>query len=141
MRIKRTAADHWFSRCVRLRSDFYCQGCGAKYEENSKGLHCSHYFSRAKKGIRYDALNAFSHCYGCHQKFGSNPDYFYRHYIDTYGEGALELIREKVEDIMLGKRMIKEQKQVAKHYKAEAARLENDRAAGIAGWLEFESWD
>ena len=44
-------------------------------------------------------MNAFAHCYGCHQKYGSNPDYFVRHYIDTYGEGALELIREKAEDI------------------------------------------
>jgi hypothetical protein len=42
---------------------------------------------------------------------------------------------------MLGKRMNKEAKQIAKHYKAEAARMENDRAAGVAGWLEFVSWD
>ena len=131
MKLKRTAADHWFSRCVRMRNDFTCQGCGRKYEENSMGLHC----------VRYDAMNAFAHCYGCHQRFGSNPDYFYRHYIDTYGEGALEILREKVEDIMLGKRMVKEAKQIAKHYKAEAARMENDRAAGVAGWLEFVSWD
>jgi len=141
MRLKRTAADHWFSRCVRLRNDFKCQGCGAQYESNSTGLHCSHYFSRSKKGVRYDAMNAFAHCYGCHQKYGSNPDYFYRHYIDEYGVGALDLLREKVEDIDLGRRMNKEQKDIAKHYKTEAARMENDRAAGIAGWMEFVSWD
>ena len=141
MKLKRTAADHWFRRCVRLRNDFKCQGCGVQYESNSTGLHCSHYFSRSKKGIRYDALNAFAHCYGCHQKYGSNPDYFVRHYIDTYGEGALELIREKAEDINLGKRMNKEQKLIAKHYKTEAERMENERASGVAGWLEFVSWD
>ena len=141
MKLKRPAADHWFSRCVRLRSDFKCQGCGAQYESNSAGLHCSHYFSRAKKGIRYDAMNAFAHCYGCNQKYGSNPDYFVRHYIDTYGEGALELIREKAEDISLGKRMNKEQKLIAKHYKTEAARMENERASGVAGGLEFVSRD
>ena len=141
MKLKRTAADHWFSRCVRLRSEFICQGCGIKYEENSKGLHCSHYFGRAKKGVRYDSDNAFAHCYGCHQKFGSNPDYFYRHYIDTYGEGPLDLLREKVEDIMRGKRMVKEEKEIAKHYKQEAARMENDRAAGVRGWLEFVNYD
>jgi len=141
MRLKRTPADHWFSRCVRIINDFTCQGCGKKYDESSMGLHCSHYFGRAKKGVRYDALNAFAHCYGCHQRFGSNPDYFYRHYIDTYGEGALEILREKVEDIMLGKRMVKEVKDIAKHYKAEAARMENERAAGVAGWLEFVSWN
>ena len=86
-------------------------------------------------------MNAFAHCYGCHQKYGSNPDYFVRHYIDTYGEGALELIREKAEDINLGKRMNKEQKLIAKHYKTEAARMENERASGVVGWLEFVSWD
>ena len=141
MKLKRTAADHWFSRCVRLRNDFKCQGCGAQYESNSTGLHCSHYFSRSKKGIRYDAMNAFAHCYGCHQKYGSNPDYFVRHYIDTYGEGALGLIREKAEDINLGKRMNKEQKLITKHYKTEAARMENGRASGVAVWLEFVRWD
>ena len=86
-------------------------------------------------------MNAFAHCYGCHQKYGSNPDYFYRHYIDTYGKGALEILREKAEDITLGKRMNKEQKEISKHYKAEAERMENERASGVAGWLEFTSWD
>ena len=74
-------------------------------------------------------------------KFGSNPDYFYRHYIETYGEGALEILREKVEDIMLGKRMSKEQSEISKHYKKESARMENERLKGVKGWLEFESWD
>ena len=32
--------------------------------------------------------------------------------------------------------MVKEAKQIAKHY-AEAARMENDRAAGVAGWLSL----
>lgn len=141
MRLKRTAADHWFSRCVRLRSSFKCQGCGNQYEENSTGLHCSHFYSRAKKGVRYDGDNAFAHCYGCHQKFGSNPDYFVTHYLDEYGEGMLEILREKVNDIDRGRRMSREEKDIAKHYKEEAARLENDRAAGATGWLEFVNYD
>ena len=141
MRLKRTAADHWFSRCVRMRNDFICQGCGKQYDEKSMALHCSHYFGRAKRGVRYDGLNAFAHCYGCHQRFGSNPDYFYRHYIEAYGEGALTLLREKVEDITLGKRMIKEQKEISRHYKKEVFRMENERLKGVKGWLEFESWD
>tara|TARA_Y100000114_G_scaffold134977_1_gene135520 strand:+ start:171 stop:596 length:426 start_codon:yes stop_codon:yes gene_type:complete len=141
MKLKRTVADHWFSRCVRMRNDFICQGCGRQYEENSMALHCSHYFGRAKKGVRYDGLNAFAHCYGCHKKFGSNPDYFYRHYVDTYGEGALKILREKVEDIMLGKRMVKEHSQISKHYKEQAGILENKRFKGIKGWIDFESWD
>ena len=141
MKLKRTVADHWFSRCVRMRNDFICQGCGRQYEENSMALHCSHYFGRAKKGVRYDGLNAFAHCYGCHKKFGSNPDYFYRHYVDTYGEGALKILREKVEDIMLGQRMVKEHSQISKHYKEQAGILENKRFKGIKGWIDFESWD
>ena len=141
MRLKRTTADHWFSRCVRLRNDFICQGCGKQYEENSIALHCSHYFGRAKKGVRYDALNAFAHCYGCHQRFGSNPDYFFRHYIDEYGEEALAILREKVEDINLGKRANKEKKQISKHYRQEAIRMEDERSSGKKGWLEFVSWD
>jgi hypothetical protein len=124
-----------------MRNDFICQGCGRQYEENSMALHCSHYFGRAKKGVRYDGLNAFAHCYGCHKKFGSNPDYFYRHYIDTYGEGALKILREKVEDIMLGKRMVKEHSQISKHYKEQAGILENKRFKGVKGWIDFESWD
>tara|TARA_R100000773_G_scaffold38499_1_gene33669 strand:- start:62 stop:436 length:375 start_codon:yes stop_codon:yes gene_type:complete len=124
-----------------MRNDFICQGCGKQYEENSMALHCSHYFGRAKKGVRYDAMNAFAHCYGCHQRFSSNPDYFYRHYIETYGEGALTLLREKVEDITLGKRMVKEHQQISKHYKEQAGHMQSKRLKGVKGWLDFESWD
>ena len=75
-------------------------------------------------------MNAFAHCYGCHQRFGGNLTTSTVITL-TPTASALEILREKVEDIDLGKRMNKEAKEIAKHYKAEAARMENDRAAGV----------
>ena len=42
---------------------------------------------------------------------------------------------------MLGKAHEQRAKRNSKALQEEAARMENDRAAGVAGWLEFKSWD
>ena len=141
MKLKRTTADYWFSKCVRLRANYICQGCGNKYEENSRALHCSHFFSRAKKAVRYDGNNAFAHCFYCHQMFGSNPYYFVQHYVDMYGKDLLSILQEKSENMSLGKRAHKEKKEISKHYRCEANKLIQIRESGNSEWIDFVSWD
>ena len=141
MNIKINAADRHFSKCVRERTDYTCQGCGKQYPRESTGLHCSHYFSRGKWAIRYDKDNAFAHCYGCHKKYGSNPEHFRDHYIDCYGEGTLELLKEKERDLGRAKRMHKEFKDIVYHYREELKEMKQIRTEGHAGWLDFVSWD
>jgi len=139
--IKRTSADHWFSKCVRERSNYICQGCGKQYDKSSSGLHCSHYFGRRNLALRYDPNNALSHCYGCHQKYGSNPEWFHQHYIDTYGDAALEVLKEKVRCLSTAKQCgSKHQKGITYHYREEHKVMMKKREEQPVGWLEFVGW-
>mgnify|MGYP003666633274 FL=1 len=117
--IKINMADKWFSKCVRRRNNWTCERCNAVYGESYSGLHCSHYFGRRSYSTRYDADNAFAHCYGCHQYLGSNPDLFQIWVKSMLGETRLDQLRQRNRDISLGKSIKKNQKDVAKHYKAQ----------------------
>lgn len=134
-KIKRTQADDWFSKCIREASNWKCEGCGTEYEEGSQGLHCSHYFGRRAYAVRFDPDNVFAHCFGCHQKFGANPDDFRAFFVEQRGEGMAQLLREKREDIGLAKSVKKNLKDVAAHYRAEFKRLKAERARGETGPL------
>jgi homoserine dehydrogenase len=68
---------------------------------------------------------------------GSNPDDFRRWVIGNVGEGMIEILREKRNDIGLAKSIKKNLKDVAKHYKAEYERLKEERMKGEKGRLEI----
>ena len=104
------------------------------------GLHCSHYFGRRANSLRYCPDNAFAHCFGCHQRLGSNPDDFRGWMVSKVGEGMIDILREKREDIGLAKDIKKNIKDVAKHYKAEYERLRQERLNGVTGPLEIISY-
>jgi hypothetical protein len=139
-RIKILPADTWFSKCVRERTHWVCEHCGTQYEEGSQGLHCSHLFGRRAYATRFDANNAFAHCFGCHMKLGSNPIVFTDWAIGELGEGLIELLTLKHNDSNLGKSVKKELKDVAKHYKAEHEKMKQKRTNGEQGRIEFISY-
>lgn len=85
--------------------------------------------------MRFDPDNVFAHCFGCHQKFGANPDDFRAFFVEQRGEGMAQLLREKREDIGLAKSVKKNLKDVAAHYRAEFKRLKAERARGETGPL------
>ena len=136
--IKRTPADAAFSNCVRERSNWHCERCGTKYEGDTRGLDCSHYMGRSAKATRYDPLNAFAHCRGCHQYLSSNPPLFCEHYSDTFG--AEDKMLEHFRDVDRGRRAHRELKEIAKHYREEHARMQAMRANGIMGRIEFTDY-
>jgi uncharacterized CHY-type Zn-finger protein len=107
------------------------------YPQNSQGLHCSHYFGRRNKSLRWDPDNAFAHCFGCHQKLGSNPHDFQRWAEDRLGSGTVEILNEKRNDLNLAKSLHKAEKEIAAHYKLEYETMLSRRAAGESGRLEF----
>lgn len=74
--MKRDPADIAFSKLVRLRAHYRCECCGKQYGPSNTGLHCSHFYGRRSRATRWHALNAAAHCYGCHQRLGSNPVVF-----------------------------------------------------------------
>lgn len=137
MAVKITPADLWFSKCIREAADWKCQCCGTQYQEGTMGLHCSHYFGRRANAVRYCPDNAFAHCFGCHMKLGSNPDDFRAWTVNRIGEGMIDILREKREDTSLAKSIKKNLKDVAKHYKAEHARLRSLRMEGKKGDLKI----
>jgi hypothetical protein len=60
--------------------------------------------------------------------------------IARVGEGMIEILREKRDDIGLAKSIKKNLKDVAKHYKAEYERLKEERMRGEKGKLEIMSY-
>jgi hypothetical protein len=56
--------------------------------------------------------------------------------LDKVGEGVMDILREKRNDIGLAKSINKNLKGVAKHYKEELARLQQLRMDGEVGILD-----
>ena len=139
--VKICSADKMFSLCIREAADWCCDRCGTYYPEGKRmGLHCSHHHGRGKWGTRFVVENAAAHCYGCHRHLGSQPaehDRWTREYI---GEGAYEILLEKVRDTSLGREARRSKKEIAAHYRAEHKRILELRKEGHTGRLELVSW-
>ena len=71
--MKRDKLDVLFSHFIKLLSGGYCARCGKYLGVKSRGLHCMHFFSRAKISIRFDGKNAEAGCYGC-LRYLDNPN-------------------------------------------------------------------
>jgi len=142
MGIKRDAADHWFSKCVRERTDYTCEVCFKQYDRSSTGLHCSHYFGRANKSVRWHGDNAFAHCYGCHQKMSANPHDFSRWAERILGEGRYALLVERKNDTNTAKQLVKDNKAglIAKHYKQQHELILDKRREGHSRYIDFENY-
>lgn len=134
--IKRTAADAAFSKCIRERSGWTCERCGAQHQQNSIGLHCSHFHGRGKWSVRFDPGNAFAHCYGCHQYLGSRPNEFTNWAIEKLGEGLFEIILERAQDTRLGRIAKREAKEIARYYRDQHKDMLAKRDLGVDGRIE-----
>lgn len=67
MGLKIKPADKYFSLYIRSRDEWTCKRCGKQFTPPTMGLHCSHYFGRTRKSVRWDEENCDSLCYGCHR--------------------------------------------------------------------------
>lgn len=140
--IKRTQADAWFSKCVRMRTNWTCEYCGIELENNKADLHCSHFVTRGKNSTRYHPLNAFAHCKTCHKILGGdrwgggNVAEFAHHYDDKYGAENREVIR------VLSQTPFPKHKHhidlMSAHYRAEYKRMDIERSGGYTGRLDFD---
>lgn len=116
MRLKLRQTDILFSRYIRKRAGWHCERCGKGYEEGDRGLHASHYFSRKNENTRFCPLNVFSHCFGCHQHLGSNPEEFRDWVIKKIGQKEYDKLklrahltkkRDDKQDLLYIKELIK----------------------------------
>ena len=85
--MKRSKWDKVFSDAVRVRDKWTCQRCSRYYPKGKRqGLHCSHFYGRAKYSTRFDFDNAEALCYGCHQYLGSHPEEHRKHKMIKVGK-------------------------------------------------------
>jgi len=136
--MKRDKYDALFSNLVRERADYQCETCGKSYRESPGGFHCSHIFSRRHTRTRYEPDNAMSQCYGCHQKWGSNPVEFYWKLEEILGVGHLEILQEKKNTIFRMRK--KDKEEMYKFYKEEYRKMLEKREEGVEGRIEFEGY-
>ena len=68
--MKLRKADIVFSKWIRNRDKWRCQRCGHQHEENSRGLHCSHYWGRGRESSRFSPENCDALCFPCHRFWG-----------------------------------------------------------------------
>jgi hypothetical protein len=135
--MKTNQADKWFSKCARLRTSYFCEYCHKQYDSTSSGLHASHYFGRRSYAVRYDPDNIFAHCYYCHNFLGSNPDIFREWAHSILGEGRIQILRERRDNIDVAKYIKKNIKDVSNHYKLQYELMLKSRQSGNTARIEF----
>ena len=87
-RIKITSLDRLFSYYIRwIREEGKCKRCGRQFIQPTNILHCSHFYGRANRRVRYDPDNCDAMCYHDHQYLSSHPN--------TYVEWKKEQLGEK----------------------------------------------
>lgn len=138
MAIKTTQADKNFSKCVRAANNYCCERCGKQYDSSSTGLHCSHIFGRRHRTIRWCKDNTQPLCFSCHQWFGENPADSGKWLEELLGEGHLQILREKRDSGVKVSKL--EEKDISKHYAQQLKIIEQKRADGVTGYIDFESW-
>lgn len=91
-RLKISKADRLFSLKIRSRDNWTCQRCLTKYEPPTQALHCSHFWGRGNKSVRFDEENACALCYGCHRILGSDPILHREFFLDRLGQEKFDAL-------------------------------------------------
>lgn len=140
--MKISAADQWFSKCIREAANHTCEKCGkvcgTTEEPQAYGrLDCSHIFSRRHRTIRWCKDNAVAHCFTCHNWFGGNPIEAGKWAEQHLGEGVVSLLIEKKNSRV--KVSEKEEKQIATHYRQQHEKMLEAKKDGQL-IVDFESY-
>ncbi|MAA66780.1 MAG: hypothetical protein CL581_18655 [Alteromonadaceae bacterium] len=80
-------------------------------------------------------------CFSCHNRLGGDPDDFVRWMRERVGEGMIDILREKRDDLMLAKSLKKNETDIARHYREEFKRLKGLRSEGHVGRLEIIGYE
>ena len=120
MAIKRDAADKWFSDVVRSKANYTCEHC----RKTDSRMECAHIYGRRLKSVRWSLDNAVCLCHWCHRNFTENPVQFSDWLNQYFGEGHMDILREKKNGILKANDQVK--KEIAKHYREEYKKMECD---------------
>lgn len=92
MKIRISKLDKLFSDYIRSRDKWTCQRCNTRYKPPTSGLHCSHFWGRRMKSVRFDTENCVALCHGCHVYFTGNP-YLHTEFMKSrLGEKQFDLL-------------------------------------------------
>lgn len=127
--------DDLFSKLVRERSDYSCDYCNRNFRHEPGQLHCSHLFGRARQAVRIYPLNSFSHCFECHPYFEQRPDFFKKWAVHQMGQSCFLVVERlsNVENLLNHEDLAL----IHQHFMEELIRLQDMRAEGAVGRLEF----
>lgn len=138
MKIRRDKADDLFSKLVRERAGWCCETCNKYFPEGHRqGLHCSHLYSRRHGALRYFPGNAIAQCFGCHQRYGADPVEFTYMIEGIFGRKHMENLMVKKQGTLKIPTWYKAE--IIKRLKAELDRMQEKRADGNNGRIEFKS--
>ena len=126
MAVKREACDDWFSKSVRHRDQHRCQFCFAE------GTDCAHIFGRAKKSVRWSMDNAVTLCRYHHRYFTANPVAFTDWLTNLYGQGHMDILREKANSILKTNKLLR--KEISDHYRTEYRKALTDPTHEIVSY-------
>ena len=132
MAIKRDAADKWFSDCIRHAAGYQCQACHKGFTGLVQGYEACHVWGRANKSTRWCTDNCVALCGGCHRKYTEHPLAFHAFLVELWGEGHLELLNEKRNQILKTNKQTR--KEIAKHYREEFRRMEKTGLTDLVSW-------
>ena len=121
--LKITAADRWFSLCIRKRAGWRCQRCNTDYGGPSRALHCSHFHGRGNHAVRHDPRNALSLCYGCHRLLSAHPSLHADLIAQILGPYNAQALEERAQDTAHGRLVKRSLPEIAAHYRAEYERM------------------
>lgn len=136
-KIRVSAADQWFSKCVRQRAGWKCERCGKDYSENRRGLSCSHVIGRAWLPTRFCPTNVTALCFGCHAIVTANPLEHIRVWAAARRRGlsTLDKLDEQALDEDVHKQVRSKEKHISKYYR------ETYREMVATGEKEFKEVD
>lgn len=150
IKLKITAADKWFSLCVRERANFTCEYCGLDLRNFPSLLDCSHFVGKGNNSTRHHPLNAFAHCKehpdtgSCHAKLGGgrfqsgNPAEFSDHYDKVFGSDNRE-VRRMLSHVPF-KSFKHHEKAISDHYRPIYRAMVEQRKNGFDGRIEFDAY-
>ena len=128
VKIKRWAADDWFSKCVRASAPHgLCISCRRR-----EATDCAHIIGRAVFATRWCKANAVPLCRHCHDHYGSHPLEF-TDFIEALDPDRRQFLAVKRRGIL--KNNETNRKLISDHYRQEFRRME------ATGDLDFESWN
>lgn len=132
IRLRVTPADKWFSLYIRYRDDFTCQRCFAQYELSENMLDCSHFYSRAKKSVRFDPDNAVTLCKRCHMYFDGHTMFRQTSHKKEHENFMLTRLGERRFNSLFARAHMPsriDEKLVAMRFEAEVKKMKTERMA------------